>query len=41
MSTTKNKVKKKLPKAGRKMDLHEAVAATNKQFASTLAKLAK
>ena len=33
--------KKPLPKPGKRQTLHEAVEATNKQFARTLARLAK
>ena len=33
--------KKTLPKPGKRQSLHDAVEATNKQFARTLARLAK
>ena len=33
--------KRPLPKPGRRLNFKEAMAATNKQFAETLAKLAK
>jgi len=38
---TKKPTKKPLPKPGKRKTLHEAIEATNKQFARTLARLAK
>ncbi len=41
MTTEAKKAKKPLPKPGKRRTLKEAAEATNKQFARTLARLAK